>query len=286
MGVTISTHPTSVVLVDRAEVRRELRLDDAAEPILSEVVQHVSSLIEDHCCRSFARAQIVETLPGYGGPLLMLSRTPVVLVSSVLHEGSAILDYVVENPDTGMLYRQLGWAWTRELGWYLGPNLVGRSEHPKFSVTYIAGYLVPDDDVASAALSVSSVDNSFNLSAGSFPLLVAGDRITASGFTDSANNGTHTVVSRTDTKVVVGSALVTEAENADVKLLRVRTLPGSIQRAAIDEAKAKYIARHRDPGVASRSITGLSVTYAGAQAETNALTPLTVATLSRWRRLA
>jgi hypothetical protein len=288
VALTITTRPQHKNLVDRAWLRRELSVGEEADPLLDDLERAATGVAERFCQREFGRGVFSETVPGYGGVTLMLSRTPVVAVTSVVHDGAIIADYVIDNPDVGTLYRALGWQWSAGTGWYLDSYIVPRSEEPVFTVVYTAGYLMPEDDVASKDLSVDASDKSFNLPVGqTFPLLVAGDVIESSGFGTAANNATWTVVSRTAQKVIVAeSGLSTEAAAANPRALRVRTLPDDVTKAAIDICKGLYISRQRDPMVASRSITGLSVTYAAAMAGGRALPPMAQALLAPWQRVA
>ena len=62
-----------------------------------------------------------------------------------------------------------------------------------------------------ATISASTTDDSFNDSANSFPFMYPGSTIFVSGMVNAVNNGQHTVVSRTASKIVVTTNLTTEA---------------------------------------------------------------------------
>jgi hypothetical protein len=289
VSLTVDVPAARANIVDMAILRAELAAPESADVTLKHPAREASVAVETYCNRTFARAAYTEVLPGYGGPILMLSRTPVVAVAAVTGDSQPILDYAIEDPAAGFLYRRLGWAWSRGIVFGLDESTAPGFEARPYAVSYTAGYLVPDDDVASALLSVEALDQSFNLASGAFPLLVAGDVIESSEFSVAGNNGTWTVVSRTATKVVVaGASLVDEAAAAtgsNPKTLQVRTLPADVERAAVDTAKARFLGRARDPMVSSRSITGLSISYAGGGGNPLAIPPVAAGLLSPHRRI-
>ena len=158
---------------------------------------------------------------------------------------------------------------------------------PYYTVTYTAGYLLPDDDMSSQTISASAVDNSFNDSARGFPLLVAGDTIETSGFTNAGNNGVFTVVSRTASKVIVSATLTTEAAAASNKSFIVRTLPRDLERAAIDTVKAWYLSRKRDTTILTKKIGDLQITYQGNNFKPGPRLPEAIQELLKpWKRVA
>ena len=68
-------------------------------------------------------------------------------------------------------------------------------------------------------LSADTTDDSFNDSANGFPFLYAGAKIFVAGFANAANNGQHTVVSRTAGKIIVTTNLTTEAAGPSVTIV-------------------------------------------------------------------
>ena len=139
-----------------------------------------------------------------------------------------------------------------------------------------------------AAIACKRSDQSFNDVTNEFPLLVAGDRVTSSGFTDDANNGVLTVVSRTSGKIIVsGGSLVDEvADPGGAQVLRVSTLPHDVGRAALEAAKAWSFTRTRDPTVRSRRIAEMAYTYDLDQfgSTMEALPPRAISLLRPWVR--
>jgi len=142
----VLTPAVSLLLTTLEAVKTDLEIplsDTSKDAILNSLIVDVSDEIQrefQFLCRQSYR----ETLPGYGGQRLMLSRTPIVSVSLVTHNSEPITDYVIENREACFLYRRLGWCWTASLGWTITGYIIPNSEWPEFTVEYIAGYLAAD----------------------------------------------------------------------------------------------------------------------------------------------
>jgi len=148
----VFTPAASLLLTTRDAVKTDLEIslsDTSKDSILDALIAAASDEIQrefQFLCRQTYR----ETLPGYGSTRLMLSRTPIVSVSSVTHNSEPITDYVIENKETGFLYRRLGWCWTASLGWKITGYVIPNSEDPQYQVEYVAGFLAadkPDSDM-------------------------------------------------------------------------------------------------------------------------------------------
>ena len=210
----------------------------------------------------------------------MLSATPIIGVPVIALNGSPLTDFTVEDAVAGTLYRQKGWDWSAQVGWYLSDYRAPGSEQPDLVVTYTAGYLLPSDDLVTATLSVAAADKSFNDTAAGFPLLAAGDRITTSGFS-TANTGTFTVVTRTASKVTVAETLADHVADGDLKAVLVSTLPADLSKGVRELVKAFYAGRARDPEVTDKQVGDLRITYARAQAGDEDCLPRSVTALLR-----
>jgi hypothetical protein len=113
--------------------------------LVDDLIRQASDAIVTHCNRHFALQTYTESLPGYGSSRIMLSETPVVAVTSVLDfQNSPIVDYTLEDPLTGMLYRRLGWLWVTAIGWDRARYVIPRGEDPWYTVVYQAGYSTPE----------------------------------------------------------------------------------------------------------------------------------------------
>ncbi len=142
----VVTAATNTKLATLEAVKTELGISDASQDaLLGLLIDQASAAIVDHCGRPFARETYKETVPGYGSNRLMLSRTPIISVASVVADSEVIVDYLIENPDAGILYRKVGWRWTPPLGWNITYYPVAGQEELLFAVTYTAGYVLPGD---------------------------------------------------------------------------------------------------------------------------------------------
>jgi hypothetical protein len=108
---------------------------------------------------------------------------------------------------------------------WLIPNLVldtspSPVSGPGFVPLSLTGTIAIGQDVYTAAtISASTTDDSFNDSANSFPFIYPGATLIASGFVNAANNGVHTVVSRTVSKIIVTTNLTTETAPGSATLI-------------------------------------------------------------------
>lgn len=142
--ITVTTTSTGEDLTTVAAVKEAIGLVGTSDDVyLGALVTRASQAIARYCgVTTLMRESLVETVPGYGGALLQLARTPIRSVSSVTLRGEAITDYVVEDAEAGWLYRERGWEWTRSINWSLTDRVVSGGELPLFSVTYQAGLLL------------------------------------------------------------------------------------------------------------------------------------------------
>lgn len=280
--LTVVTRAKSTALIQREAVKQLLQLtDDSRDAILDLLIPATSAAIVAFCHRPFAREVYSETVPGYGNQYLSLARYPVVALGTILDGYTTpITDAKLENGPAGLVYRAMGWLDTAPVGWALTSVRRPGYEEPWYTVGYTAGYLLPGDNIASAAVTVDGPSKQFRLTGG-FPALVAGDVLVSGGFTTVANNGTFTVASATADAVTVSeSTLVTEAASAGLKTLTGATLPADIQQAAFETVKAWYLSRAKDDTVAARTVGDLSIRYREPTSpEMAAAVPLTASLL-------
>ncbi len=270
MSSTYVTHPSHTNLTTLRRVKVELGLDlstNAKDELLTDLVAEASDAIGTYCGRDFPRAVVTETLPGTGRLRLMVRRTPLKAITSIVYADSTLdsTGYEVEDEDAGFVYREGGFYWTPvEDASQLVPHYAPSLGINEYTLTYTGGYLVPEDTVTAATLSILTSTESFNDSASGFPLLVPGDRITTAGWTNAANNGTHTVVSRTAAKIVVSTtSLVAEASTDQPRTVVCRDLPRDLERACVETVKAWYLGAQHDPAVSSKRVGDLELSYSG-----------------------
>ncbi len=285
MSLTLVTRASSRRLVSVSRARLALSLDPAQDDELARKVDGASTEVERYCGRLFAREEVTELVRGYGGLLLRLRRRPVLRVSAVLSNGEVIADFTIDDEGAGALYRQKGWEWTTQPGYLLDQYREPEREEPSYSVTYIAGYLLPEDTVVHAALAVAAAAQTLTLTGRTWPLLIPGDVVTLQGFTGAANSGPVTVATRTPTVLTIsGAALTEEPATQDQKTVLVQTLPSDLEDAALELVQGAWVARGRDPSVVSQRVGPVAVEYGQPSGEGPPQLPYRVAArLAAWR---
>jgi hypothetical protein len=144
MALSVKTPADTTLLCSVADVMDELGCAVEDKPTLSNIIQQVSDAVVAYCGRYFAKQTYEETVAGYGDVHLVLSVWPVISVTTVLANGTAVTDYTLQEPESGMLYRAAGWSWTTQTVGKLLPDPWPFSEEQIFSVEYVAGYDLPD----------------------------------------------------------------------------------------------------------------------------------------------
>ena len=283
MPMTITEYAENRRLTTKEAVKDELGITVATyDDLINTFIDQVTDDFLNFTDRIFERQTYQESVPGDGSPYLQLHNYPIREPSEILLQSTPIVDAVVDDADAGQLYRANGWVWTAWTGWNV-ERVISTHNLPLFIVTYQGGYLVPDDNIVdSDTISVDDSDDSFNDSAGLFPNVGAGDRITMSDFTAATNNGTFTVVSRTALKIVVDGTLTTEVAGAN-RSIAFRNLPRDLEKLCIDQVKTYYNSREDDLRVESTKVGDLAIKFS-KDAATGHLTPQVQSGLVRYRR--
>lgn len=275
MGLTVTTVAPYTRLTDVASVQAALGIaTDAA--LIGDYIDAASAAIVSYCGRPFGREAYTETLPGFGGIHLQLRRTPIVTVSTVTKDTGAtvVTDYSINEPGRGWLYRRAGWSWTVQTypglsgggAWLDMGTPLPAQEEPSISVSYIAGYIMPEQNVTDT-VSVAQADQSFNTSASNFPaLLKAGDIVFASGFSNAVNNGQFVVTGTpTTAKIIVSSTVLVNETAGAGKALKLQNLPKDVQLAATEAAKSFYMTRKDDPSIVEKQLGPARLRYSEQQ---------------------
>jgi hypothetical protein len=304
--IVVLEKPRTTALTTLQHVKADLGLTNvnaARDEVLARMIDDVSSAIVTFCDRTFARDSVTEKLQGYGQTELMLNRTPLALVSEVRYRGLEVEEaadtddsagWMISDKDAGFLYRGDGFDPTQPTRTFITTEYAPGPGARAWEVDYVGGYLMPGDNLtASGVMSISVGDDGsygFNLPDDEdlfFPLLVPGDVVRTAGFNNTSNNRRHTVVSRTRTRLVVSSILTVEPASG-VATMQCQTLPGDLERRALDTVKQWYHSIARDATVTSESIDDWSASYASAPflaADNFGLPPLVAAGLQRWARV-
>ena len=127
-------------------VERIGAVDSSKETQLITLIKSASQYIERYTGRVFAQEKVKETLPAYGTTRIMLSRTPIVSIDSIVFNGSTISDYVIEDASAGILYSKYGWLNTSLASNTITGHPLPNSAEPLYEVTYTGGYILPSMD--------------------------------------------------------------------------------------------------------------------------------------------
>lgn len=254
MPVTVTTPANSTDLTTTSAVTEMLGVTPSLsdQSLLASLVSRASSEIRSYCRRKFEREVVTETLPGFGRSTLLLERTPLVVVSELTYFGAIIPsdDYEIDDARAGTIISTATWemggafASSERIAHYLDFFVRPDPANPGWQAKYAAGWLLPNDDIAGASISVDATNKAFT---GSFPATIqAGDTFTTSGFTNSGNNGTFIVVTASSSEITVDSTnLVTESSSSvDIKF---RNLPEDVEMAALVLVRSMYFSRNKDP---------------------------------------
>jgi len=131
--------PADLPVVGLSDAKAHLNITATTHDAeLRRVLDVATDLCENYAGRALRRRTFTETHDG-GSPTLLLRWTPVISVTTVTDDGTAVTDYLLE-PESGVLWRDddglLTWAGSRR----------------GVTVAYVAGYASPPADVQQAVL--------------------------------------------------------------------------------------------------------------------------------------
>lgn len=297
LNVIVTERARTTAFVTLAKVKLALGIqNNDSDERLNELIEDVSDAVTQYCGRKFARETVTEHLEGHGHVTLSLARTPIQSVAEVRHITAAVSasGYSVSDPEAGFLYREDTWDSTQPTRTWIETDPINQPGSQDWHVDYIGGYLMPNDDFTSSAIVASGVENSFNISGDTFPMLVSGERVIIAGFANDDNNGTFTVLSRTASKLIVDTDLVTEVPSGVIAVLTNIPgngfLPRDLQRIIMSEIRDQYKSEQRDSTIKSESIGDWSASYGGPSSSEGSssfsgLMSNTEKSLTRWIRV-
>jgi uncharacterized phiE125 gp8 family phage protein len=211
MAVTVITAATTTRLTTVTAVKDALGItNEDQDALIARVIDGATAAIQNYTHRIYARQTYEETVQGHNHPMLMLSHSPIVSITSVMCDGDPITDYVVEDTDNATLYRQVGWAKKAWVGWEVEPAFIPGTETTRYTVTYEAGYLLPGEDDRDLPPNVEEAAI-----------------ITASDWTSNSYHGGGPVKSKT-----VGDLKIEYQENMSVVMARQASDPNHIPASA------------------------------------------------------
>jgi len=195
----------------------------ATDDLLNRLISRASDEIETLLGRRLARAQATDRFKGVNLRDQVLALPPLVEIVAVRNDGDAQDLTEIEAVGGGVIFNPAGFLSTLR---------------PLWEVDYWGGYLLKTDDVlAVTTISALSADNSFNITGATWPFVRAGDWINVSGFaTETVLNTFHKVASRTDTKIIVETAIASDDLNVSPAVaitVEVANLPEVLERACV-----------------------------------------------------
>lgn len=145
MSITVVTPTDSRDLTTLEAVKDRLVIcDNANDAVLNRLIKESTDYIYRLTCRFFARETVIEKVKGFDNTQLMVSRTPIVSITSITDDnGEPVIDFEIDDKDAGLIYRENGWQWQPSRWFAASPVIVPNTEKKNYTVTYEGGYYTP-----------------------------------------------------------------------------------------------------------------------------------------------
>lgn len=262
-------------LTDYASVALRLGLSGTADQALIEAfIGEASDALETFCGRAFTyQPDHADTLPAMGGPKLLVERTPVYAMASVVVGGVTVdpSEYALQDAQAGIIYRRGGWPWTARFRGDLNftNDKQPGSEEAEVVATYPGGFITPAQAYGAAgwpgaaqavALGALLKDPNGGLWMGIAAGVTGGTqptwanppaaraRITQVGIASGSTQTDGSV-----TWMYLGTAGSAGARGT------APTLPADLERACFLTVAAAYRERKDNPNTTSESVLGVSM---------------------------
>lgn len=155
MGVQVVTAATDKAFTTLTRVKVNLGLGTSTgdDSFLTDLIAEVGQIIVDETGREFAEEKVKETLKGSDRTTLLLTRTPIVSISSIVENYvTTITDYAIDDAEAGILYRRSGWTASVGTGWGIARNYEHAYQRPMYEITYRAGYVMANSCATSTSV--------------------------------------------------------------------------------------------------------------------------------------
>jgi len=145
MAVTVTSAAVHKEFTTLNVVKNEMNITGSSvDALLVDGIRQSRDIITRFTGREFARETIQETMDSAGGLKLVVSRTPLISITQITDDGTTISStlYSIDDSDAGIIFKETGWKNTQ----MAGQNVVQFPLHEgkrDWSVTYIAGYIMP-----------------------------------------------------------------------------------------------------------------------------------------------
>ncbi len=146
----------SIALTTLANARDELGLVDSASDVrLQRMILTASAAIAENLNRELRKESTTEKVRPNDAQKIVLKKTPIVSITTITIDGAELASsgYEVDDADAGTLWRDGGWpAMSLLVEGAAGGDVVPNSDKKRISVTYVAGYVLPNDTVGTRNL--------------------------------------------------------------------------------------------------------------------------------------
>lgn len=144
--LTVTTSSTQDRLTSLDKLKAQLGITTTTEDdLLEEAILQASQTVATYIGYYPLEQSYRETLAGYGSRNLMVSRTPVTTLAAIYYGSTGTVvdpaSYHNDNPEAGIIARDLGFNWTAGVEWDLDQHVAPRSERKDFIVDYTAGWV-------------------------------------------------------------------------------------------------------------------------------------------------
>lgn len=262
MPISVSTKAFNKSLVTLDDLKTAIASGDSDDTFLADLIVRASSAFNKITRRTMAREIITETLQGSGRTELLMSRFPIVNISEARLDTVEVTASSYQILDSGILYRKLGWNGDFPVGEGLTLSQLPMQGDLNWAIDYTSGFLLPPDDISSSLIAADSSAKTFTFSSGTWPLLVADDSITFTGWDSSVsgNNATFTIITRTASVLTVSETVTTRVEGDSIVGV-VQTLPEEIEQVCIEIVNNLFLNRNKNSTIKSEKIADWSATY-------------------------
>lgn len=151
---------TSAALTTLANVKTELGITASTwDTTIERMIEVVSDQIANYCGRTLHySAAEAEKVIGSGEAFLVVTRTPLLSITSITYDGATVSssNYAIHGDGkSGLIYSDYGWVWTA-----LGTGGASSEPYPgaeekRYIVTYAGGYITPQQVADDGALTRS-----------------------------------------------------------------------------------------------------------------------------------
>ena len=266
MTLFVVTKALQTQLVTLADLKAAIVPGDADDTCLARLITRATSHFERICRRKFAREIVRETFNGNSRTDILVSRFPLMNLGVLTLDDATIeaTEFKILDEEAGIVFMENGWVENRMIASIITVHQLPQPGDADYSLTYTAGFLLPDDDIITGVeITSNAAGKTFTLSAGKWPLLVANDAIEFIGFTDSDLNTNFTVATRTDTVLTVNETVSADEVGASIRTI-VQTLPEELEQASIELINSWFSGRSRDSSLKSEKIGDWAASYGNA----------------------